>query len=200
MRTLTLAAAAAALLLGLPVAAPVRAQDDNDPAEAERQRETEQKEKVELIKEKMKYFQSHVGEWVGEEHYEVPGTPFKESTKDEWKGIFALDGTHFEMHGRGESDRGVTTYKWVCTYDADEEVFRAWYFDSKGGHDTFEMEWNKEEKTLVWMSDEDEDGTTSTFRMKVEGNEITGSGSTMNEDGDEIVKHTMNYKKKRVQI
>jgi hypothetical protein len=189
----------AALLLVLCLASPLPAEDEDEkpqpnPAEA-------RSEKVALIKEKMRYFESHVGEWVGEEHYHIIPLDKKSDTKDEWRGFFSLEGTHFEMHGRGVSEDGPTTYTWICSYDAENELYRAWYFDSDGNSDTFEMDWDEKRKVLIWTSEHDEDERTSTFFMKVEGNEITGEGETTAGGSEEpLIKHTMSYKKKRIRI
>jgi hypothetical protein len=188
-----------ALLVMLSLAPPVRGADEDEPPEPSPAEV--RAEKVALIKEKMKYFESHVGEWVGEEHYHSIPNDRKFNTKDEWKGYFSLEGTHFEMHGRGVSDDGPTTYTWICSYDTENEVYRAWYFDSDGNTDTFQMEWDDERKVLLWTSEDEDDERTSTFFMKVEGNTITGEGETTIGGSDEpVIKHTMSYKKKRIRI
>jgi len=191
--------AALALALALTLAPALSAQED--PASAEAQRAEAQAEKIATIKEKLKYFESHVGEWVGTEEYHVIPTDTTLSTTDEWKGVFSLEGTHFEMHGKGVSDDGPTTYKWICSYDTEEEIYRAWYFDSDGHQEIFEMDWDEEKKVLVWTSAADEDDRISSFFMKVEGNEIKGEGETTTVGSDEpLIKHTMAYKKKRIRI
>jgi hypothetical protein len=173
---------------------------DEEPSGPDEQAEA-QARKVSTIKEKMKYFESHVGEWVGSEEYHVIPTDTTLTTTDEWKGLFSLEGTHFEMHGKGVSDDGPTTYKWICTYDAEDEVYRAWYFDSDGNQELFEMDWDDVKKVLVWTSAADEDDRVSTFFMRVEGNEIKGEGeTTLGEEGEPLIKHTMTYKKKRIRI
>jgi len=173
---------------------------DQEPSGPDEQAEA-QARKVATIKEKMKYFESHVGEWVGSEEYHVIPTDTTLTTTDEWKGLFSLEGTHFEMHGKGVSDDGPTTYKWICTYDAEAEVYRAWYFDSDGNQEIFEMDWDDEKKVLVWTSTADEDDRVSTFFMRVEGNEIKGEGeTTLGEREEPLIKHSMSYKKKRIRI
>jgi|GEM_PF-2325297 len=160
-----------------------------------------QAEKLATIKEKLKYFDSHVGEWVGSEEYQILPTDTTLTTTDEWKGFFSLEGTHFEMHGQGESEDGPTTYKWICSYDPEEELYRAWYFDSDGNQERFEMDWDDKKKVLVWTSAGDDDERVSTFFMKVEGNEIKGEGETTIAGSKEpVIKHTMTYKKKRIRI
>ena len=159
------------------------------------------KEKTEAIKEKMRYFESHVGEWIGTETYEVAGLGQKETSKDEWKGFYSLDGTHFEMHGRSDGQDGVTTYKWICTYDMDQEQYLAWYFDSDGSQDTFTMDWNEEKKTLIWTSEDEDNDRASEFYMKVEGNEITGKGEISRaSDGETLINTSLKYKKKRISV
>jgi hypothetical protein len=185
--------------LALVLAPVLPAQEEPPPAAEDRARA--QAEKLATIKEKLKYFESHVGEWVGAEEYHVIPTDATLSTTDEWKGFFTLEGTHFEMHGKGVSDDGPTTYKWICSYDTEDEVYRAWYFDSDGNQEIFEMDWDEEKKVLVWTSDPDEDERVSTFFMKVEGNEIKGEGeTTMAGSNEPLIKHTMTYKKKRIRI
>jgi hypothetical protein len=182
------------------VATPALPAQDAPPA-GEDERAAAQAEKLATIKEKLKYFESHVGEWVGSEEYHVIPTDTTLTTTDEWKGFFSLEGTHFEMHGKGVSDDGPTTYKWICTYDTEEEVYRAWYFDSDGNQERFEMDWDDAKKVLVWTSAADEDDRVSSFFMRVEGNEIKGEGETTLGDGNEpLIKHTMTYKKKRIRI
>ena len=179
---------------------PALSAQDEPPADEEARAEA-QAEKIATIKEKMKYFESHVGEWVGSEEYHIIPTDVTLTTTDEWKGFFSLEGTHFEMHGKGVSDDGPTTYKWICTYDADGELYRAWYFDSDGNHERFEMDWDETRKVLVWTSAEDEDERVSSFFMRVEGNEIKGEGkTTLGESDEPLIKHTMSYRKKRVRI
>jgi hypothetical protein len=186
-------------VLGLLVMPCLPAQDE-EPSGSDEQAEA-QARKVSTIKEKMKYFESHVGEWVGSEEYHVIPTDTTLTTTDEWKGLFSLEGTHFEMHGKGVSDDGPTTYKWICTYDAEDEVYRAWYFDSDGNQELFEMDWDDAKKVLVWTSARDEDDRVSTFFMRVENNEIKGEGeTTLGEEGEPLIKHTMTYKKKRIRI
>ncbi|MGI8602494.1 MAG: hypothetical protein ACR2OZ_05795 [Verrucomicrobiales bacterium] len=189
------------LLLMLVTAPTLRAAADEDPdvqkAEAERAA------RLKAIKQRMKYFESHVGEWAGEETYQLTvGDRQKSVTKDEWKGLFSLDGTHFEMHGEGtDQEGGKTTYKWICTYDPETENYRAWYFDSNGNTDEFEMEWDDGEKTLLWTSEDDEQDRVSTFTMKVTDNEITGKGETTRASDDEtLIVHSMKYKRKRIRI
>ena len=175
------------------------AQEDAAPGAEERAKA--QAEKIATIKEKLKYFESHVGEWVGAEEYHVIPTDTTMTTTDEWKGIFSLEGTHFEMHGKGVSEDGPTTYKWVCTYLPEDEVYRAWYFDSDGNQETFEMDWDEEKKVLVWTSAADEEDRVSSFFMKVEGNEIKGEEETTLAGSDApLIKHTMTYKRKRIRI
>jgi hypothetical protein len=187
--------------LALLLMPPLSAQDGKPSSEEERERAEAQAEKMATIREKMKYFDSHVGEWVGSEEYHVIPTDTTLTTTDEWKGMFSLEGTHFEMHGKGVSDDGPTTYKWVCTYDAEDELYRAWYFDSDGNQEVFEMDWDNAKKVLVWTSEAEEDERVSSFFMKVEGNEIKGEGETTLGGSDEpIIKHTMSYKKKRIRI
>ena len=187
----------AVLTLAIPPA--LRAQDEPPSSEAELAEA--RAEKLATIKEKLKYFESHVGEWVGEEEYHVIPTDTTLNTTDEWKGFFSLEGTHFEMHGKGVSDDGPTTYKWICSYDTEDEVYRAWYFDSDGHQEIFEMDWDEEKKVLIWTSDPDENERVSSFFMKVDGNEIKGEGETTFAGTDEpLIKHTMTYKKKRVRI
>lgn len=179
---------------------PALSAQDEPPADEEARAEA-QAEKIATIKEKMKYFESHVGEWVGSEEYHIIPTDVTLTTTDEWKGFFSLEGTHFEMHGKGVSDDGPTTYKWICTYDAEGELYRAWYFDSDGNHERFEMDWDETRKVLVWTSAEDEDERVSSFFMRVEGNEIKGEGkTTLGESDEPLIKHTMTYRKKRVRI
>ena len=182
------------------ISSPALSAQDEPPADEEARAEA-QAEKIATIKEKMKYFESHVGEWVGSEEYHIIPTDVTLTTTDEWKGFFSLEGTHFEMHGKGVSDDGPTTYKWICTYDAEGELYRAWYFDSDGNHERFEMDWDETRKVLVWTSAEDEDERVSSFFMRVEGNEIKGEGTTTLGESDEpLIKHTMTYRKKRVRI
>ncbi len=196
MKLLAHAIVSAALMLGGAPFLP--AQDDSA---IEEQFAREQKEKIDTIKEKLKYFESHVGDWVGlDEYYSVPKDITLSST-DEWKGFFSLDGTHFEMHGTGVSDGEKTTYKWLCTYDTQAEVYRAWYFDSNGNQETFAMDWDDEKKVLVWTSEPDEYDRVSSFFLKVEGNEMKGEGTTTTAGSREPVgKHKMSYKKKRIRI
>lgn len=187
-----------ALALSFVLACPAPAQEEDSP---DRDREAERAEKLSLVKDKMKYFESHVGEWVGEEIYHVLPTDVESSSKDEWKGFFSMEGTHFEMHGKGVSDEGTTIYKWICTFDTTQEIYRAWYFDSNGNRDQFQMDWDDEKKVLVWYSEDEEIGTLSTFFMRVNGNEISGEGETSAADsGAPLIKHTMTYKKKRLKI
>lgn len=182
------------------ISSPALSAQDEPPADEEARAEA-QAEKIATIKEKMKYFESHVGEWVGSEEYHIIPTDVTLTTTDEWKGFFSLEGTHFEMHGKGVSDDGPTTYKWICTYDAEGELYRAWYFDSDGNHERFEMDWDETRKVLVWTSAEDEDERVSSFFMRVEGNEIKGEGkTTLGESDEPLIKHTMTYRKKRVRI
>ena len=187
--------------LALALSPSLPAQDDPSPEEAEAEQERAREEKLATIKEKLKYFESHVGEWVGSEEYHVIPTDTTMTTTDEWKGFFSLEGTHFEMHGKGVSDDGPTSYKWICTYDANDEVYRAWYFDSDGNQEKFEMDWDDQKKVLVWTSEADDDERVSSFFMRVEGNEIKGEGETTFAGNDQpLIKHTMKYKKKRIQI
>lgn len=190
------------LTLFLAGLAPVAAQSDPDqePLTEEQAREL-QKEQLALVKEKVKYFEPFVAEWTGTEHYDYLISGESADSKDEWKGLFTLEGTHFEMHGKGESseDEEPTTYKWICTYDPKAEVYRAWYFDSRGNTEEFEMDWDDKKKALVWSSEDDR--TVRNFYMKVEGNELTGGGEYFPHGSDQpIVTHTMSYKKKKIKV
>ena len=198
MKLSSLSSLGAALALSLAPALP--AQEDPTPSPAQERAEA-QAEKIALIKEKLKYFESHVGEWVGSEEYYIVPTDTTLTTTDEWKGFFSLDGTHFEMHGQGVSDDGPTSYKWICSYDPASELYRASYFDSDGNHEIFQMDWDPNKKILLWTSEADEDERISTFFMKVEGNEIKGEGATtLGDDSTPLIKHSMSYKKKRIRI
>jgi hypothetical protein len=175
----------------------------DEKSEAQKAAAAASEAKVRTIKERMKYFDSHVGEWTGEETYELNfGEKEKSVTRDEWKGLFSLDGTHFEMHGEGVDEDGKkTVYKWVCTFDADDEVYRAWYFDSNGNSSLFQMEWDDDEKSLRWTEEDEDEGLVSTFIMKVEQNEITGTGETSRAaDGETLWTQTMKYKRKRIRV
>jgi hypothetical protein len=203
MKLFSLTVIRAALTLALATTLP--AQDEPlSPEQVEQAQEAQAEaaaEKLATVKEKLKYFASHVGEWVGTEEYQIIPTDTTLTTTDEWKGLFSLDGTHFEMHGQGVSDDGPTSYKWICSYDPEAELYRAWYFDSDGNHELFKMDWDEARKVLVWVSAADDDERVSTFFMKVEGNEIKGEGATTIAGSNEpLIKHTMTYKKKRIRI
>lgn len=188
------------LMAGL---SPVWAQSDNadDAPSSEEEARERQKQQIAVIKEKMRYFEPFVAEWVGEEHYDYLLTGESTMHRDEWRGFFSLEGTHFEMHGKGEADEGEepVTYKWICTYDPQAEVYRAWYFDSRGNTDEYEMDWDDKKKALVWTSESER--MVRRFHMKVEGNELTGGGAYFFQGVDEpIARHTMSYKKRKIKI
>jgi hypothetical protein len=192
----------AALLVILVLAAAPGAWGADETPDAENAQQ-ERAARLKTIRDRLKYFESHVGEWTGEETYELTiGDQRKFVTKDEWKGLFTLDGICFEMHGSGTDEEGEkTTYKWICTYDPEAEQFRAWYFDSNGNHDEFEMEWDEKEETLRWTSEDEEQDRISTFTMKVEENQITGKGETTRASDDEtLLVHSMKYRRKRIRI
>ncbi len=193
------------LLLFSLVLAPVRAQDEEKDDEAElRDFKKEREERVQLIREKMKYFDSHEGEWTGTQtdvYTLVGGKKKKVAQKDEWTGHFTLGRVWFQMDGTASGEDGASSYTWMCTYDPEAELYRATYFGDDGSTTAYEMEWSEEKKTLIWRTGSEEEGRLVEFIQKVEGNEMTGGGETKSALNNEVVQTTeLKYKKKKLKI
>jgi hypothetical protein len=156
---------------------------------------------LQLVREKMRYFQSHIGAWEGTQKYHILAKDEKTESLDKWEGYYSLNRTHFEMDGEGSEEGKKTVYKWVVTYIPDEELYRAWYFDSNGNRSEYEIEWDEEEDTMVWTTEDEENGIESSFTLKVAGEEITGTGKSLRtDDGEVLATQKIRYKKKSVSI
>jgi hypothetical protein len=190
------------LISGLWTELRAQADDTDDRAHSEKESSDEAaKKKLQLVQEKMRYFQSHIGLWEGTQKYHSLFNDEKSESLDKWEGYFSLNRTHFEMDGEGREGEKKTTYKWVVTYLTDEEVFRAWYFDSNGNRSEYEIEWDADEDTMVWTTSDEENGIESSFTLKVSGEEINGAGKSLRADNGEILAtQKIKYKKKSVSI
>jgi hypothetical protein len=178
-----------------PKADQPKADEPNPDAEAARA------ERVATARRKMKYFQSHVGEWVGTETYETVATGQKVTIKDEWKGSYSLGGSVFEMQGHSEGPFGKSNYKWMITYDVEDEAFYASVYDDEGSVTDYVLTWDEEEKTLLWSSEDEDNDRVSELLLKAEGHEIHGEG-TVNQlsDGVTMTHVQMSYRKKVISI
>lgn len=189
-------------LVAVAGALPCPAAETDEEAAREAEFQKAREERIAEIQKRMAFFDAYLGEWEGKETYTFGGSGEEKTlvTDDRWKGEFTLEGTHFEMSGVGTDDKGrQTSYRWICTYEPEQEAFRAWYFDSNGSSEQFEMLWDAEEKTLRWNNEDEQ--TASTFTMKAQDNTITGEGETTDAaSGTTLYRHELTYTRKRISI
>jgi hypothetical protein len=204
----------ALLLFAAPPA--LRAAEENEeaagqPAEEESQRQLSPEEIQERLKQlreleqaqitkMMKVFQSLEGSWTGREslRFEEEGRP-AQSWKDEWEGKFTMGGRYFEMAGQTEGEDLNSSYKWICTYDAAEQRYRAWYFGDNSQNE-YGGKLSQDGKHVIWTVKSGINGAESRFTMKAEGNRVKCHGTDTLVDGTLFSTRSSEYTRKRVEL
>ena len=164
-----------------------------------RLKEEAEKEKAQIDK-MMKVFKSLEGAWTGEEslRYENDVLPAK-SWKDEWEGRFTFGGRYFEMHGQTAGEDLNSAYKWICTWDAAEQRYRAWYFGDNSQNE-YTGSLSQDGKFVMWSIKNLINGSQSRFSMKAEGNRVKCHGTDVLANGDLFSTQSSQYTRKRVEL
>jgi hypothetical protein len=205
--SLLTAALAALFLVSAPAAF---AQEEDEPQEEERapmspeefkkflkEREKANKDSVQKM---LKVFKALEGEWTGTEkieHTQEEDKPFDKEWKDEWKGFYTFDGMYFEMTGQTQGDE-PTQYRWVCTWDTEEETYKAWYF-GVNGQNNYTGELSEDGKYVIWTTENEDTGYSSRFSMIPDGDRVKCDGKDRRE-GRIMSRQSSSYTRKKVAI
>jgi hypothetical protein len=138
----------------------------------------EEKESNDTIRRMLRVFKPLQGEWTGTEKVEHVEAKFKaldKSWKDEWKGVYTVDGRYFEMTGQTSGEES-TSYRWVCTWDVKEEAYKAWYF-GETSQTVYTGELSKDGKYVVWSVENEESFSSTKFSMIADGDRVKCSGT-----------------------
>lgn len=160
----------------------------------------EEKQANETIRKMLKVFKPLEGEWTGSEKVEHSDPRFKEMDKewkDEWKGFYTVDGRYFEMTGQTKGE-DPTSYRWVCTWDVQEETYKAWYF-GETSQTLYTGELSDDGKHVVWTVENEENGSETKFSMIADGDRVKCSG-TDKIGGRLWSRQSSSYTRKRVEI
>ena len=160
----------------------------------------EEKEANEAIRKMLKVFKPLEGEWTGTEkveHRDARFKPMDKEWKDEWKGHFTVDGRYFEMTGQTKGEES-TTYRWVCTWDAKEETYKAWYF-GETSQTLYTGELSEDGKHVNWTVENEENASQTKFSMIPDGDRVKCSG-TDKIGGRLWSQQSSSYTRKRVEI
>jgi len=156
-------------------------------------------EKLEVSK-MMKVFSSLEGAWTGSESllYEENRLPEK-NWKDEWEGKYTMGGRYFEMTGQTSGEDMNSAYKWICTWDASQKRYRAWYFGDNSQNE-YSGKLSQDGKFVTWAVKSEINGSQSRFTMKAEGNRVKCHGTDVLADGTLFSTQTSEYTRKRVEL
>ncbi len=170
------------------------------PEQFEAQMKKEREEEKASVDKMMKVFSSLEGAWTGRESltYEENRLPAK-SWKDEWEGKFTFGGRYFEMTGQTSGDDLNSAYKWVCTYDASLQRYRAWYFGDNAQNE-YGGKLSQDGKYVIWTIKNTSNGSESRFTMKAEDNRVKCHGTDTLADGSLFSTQTSEYTRKRVEL
>ena len=170
------------------------------PDELEQRLKKEQEAEKTTVDKMMKVFTALEGAWTGREslRYEEDRLPAK-SWKDEWEGKFTFGGRYFEMSGQTSGDDLNSAYKWVCTYDAALQRYRAWYFGDNSQNE-YSGKLSQDGKHVIWSIKNQGNGSESRFTMKAEGNRVKCHGTDTLADGTLFSTQTSEYTRKRVEL
>ena len=170
------------------------------PEQLEQQFKKEQEAEKATVDKMMKVFTSLEGAWTGRENlrYEEDRLPAK-TWKDEWEGKFTFSGRYFEMAGQTSGDDMNSAYKWVCTYDASLQRYRAWYFGDNTQNE-YSGKLSQDGKHVIWSIKNQSNGSESRFTMKAESNRVKCHGTVTLADGTLFSTQTSEYTRKRVEL
>jgi len=156
-------------------------------------------EKAEVAK-MMKVFSSLEGSWTGSENlrYEENRLPEK-NWKDEWEGKYTMGGRYFEMAGQTTGEDMNSAYKWICTWDAGEKRYRAWYFGDNSQNE-YSGKLSQDGKFVMWNVKSEINGSQSRFSMKADGNRVKCHGTDVLADGTLFSTQSSEYTRKRVEL
>ncbi len=165
----------------------------------ERLRQQQEAEKA-IVAKMMKVFAALEGAWTGQEslRYEEDRLPEK-SWKDEWEGKFTMGGRYFEMAGQTKGEDMNSAYKWICTYDAAQERYRAWYFGDNS-HNEYVGSLSQDGRHVIWSVESPLNGSKTRFTMKAEGNRVKCHGTDTLADGSLFSTQSSEYTRKRVEL
>jgi len=160
----------------------------------------DEKKSNETIRKMLKVFKPLAGEWTGTEKVEHADEGLKaldKEWKDTWKGFYTVDGRYFEMTGQTEGEE-PTSYRWVCTWDAREDAYKAWYF-GETSQTLYTGELSNDGKHVVWSVVDEDSGTQTKFSMIPDGDRVKCSG-TDRIGGQLWSRQASNYTRKRVEL
>lgn len=178
---------------------PAEPQPLPSPEELEQRLKEEAAQEKEEISKMMKVFTTLEGSWTGKEslRYEEDRLPAK-SWKDEWEGKFTFGGRYFEMQGQTTGEDLNSAYKWICTWDAGLQRYRAWYFGDNSQNE-YGGKLSTDGTHVIWTI-RSANGSTSRFTMKAEGNRVKCHGTDTLADGSLFSTQTSEYTRKRVEL
>jgi hypothetical protein len=152
------------------------------------------------VKEKMSIFRAYEGEWEGVQKYaEVEGKPAFES-KDTFTGKFVLDDMYFEMAGKSEYPSGVSSYRWMITFDAFQQNYRAWTFGSNGIVTEWTGEYKDAHKEMIWKFKDSRTATSGWLRTTVAPNKFKGIGAAKTENRRLVSDYSLEFRRKKIRI
>jgi hypothetical protein len=162
-------------------------------------KEQEEEEKAQVAT-MMKVFKPLEAEWTGTEKIEHEDEPLKaldKSWKDEWKGFYTFGGRYFEMTGQASGENS-SSYRWICTWDAAAEVYRAWYFGDNA-QNQYVGQLSGDGKHVVWKT-RGQNGSTSQFEMIADGDRVTCRGMDRAPGGRPFSKQSSSYTRKKLEL
>ena len=170
------------------------------PEELKKRIKEEEAESNKVIRRMLKVFKPLAGEWTGTEkveHTDELYKAFDKEWKDEWKGFFTVDGRYFEMTGQTAGE-DATSYRWICTWDVQEEAYKAWYF-GETSQTLYTGELSKDGKHVIWTVENEENGTQTRFSMIPDGDRVKCSG-TDRKNGRVESRQSSSYTRKKVEL
>lgn len=182
--------------------------DEADPESGDREFTPEERERLieelkrrekEVVDRMMAVFKPLAATWTGTEKLEFTDKriPAKH-WKDEWTGRYTFDGRYFEMDGRTEGDTN-SSYRWICTWDAEINRYRAWYFGDSGANE-YTGVLSGDGTHVVWRSRSRGGESTSEFVMKADGNRVECEGFDKLRGGTIWSRQTSTYVRKRIDL
>jgi hypothetical protein len=179
---------------------PAEERPEFDPEEFKKKSKEDEKERNATIRKMLRVFKPLEGEWTGTEKVEHRDDRFKsldKEWKDVWKGFYTVEGRYFEMTGQTEGDES-TSYRWICTWDAKEETYKAWYL-GETSQTLYTGELSDDGKYVVWSYVDEENGTQTRFSMIADGDRVKCSG-TDRIAGQLWSRQSSSYTRKRVEL
>ena len=171
-----------------------------DAEEFKKKSKTEEKDRDTEIRKMLKVFKTLEGEWTGTEKVEHSDEQFKaldKEWKDVWKGFYTVDARYFEMTGKTDGE-DAATYRWVCTWDPQEETYKAWYF-GETNQTLYTGELSSDGKYVIWSVENEANNSVTKFSMIADGDKVKCSG-TDRLAGKVFSRQSSSYTRKKVEL